>query len=75
MWSVLRYSHLNKITSLKKEALEEFAFLEDHATKARFEDARRWFVFEKLDALALRDDELPEYPSDVAAKIHMKAAG
>lgn len=74
VWCVLRYSHLNKLTSLKKKALGEFAFMEEHATKAHFEDARRWFAFEKLDALALRDDELPEYPVDVAAKIDAKEA-
>jgi hypothetical protein len=69
LWSVLRFAHLNNIKGLKKEILNEFHSLEITAEFVGFSDSKRWFEFERLDALALEGDPLPTMPKDLFTKL------
>lgn len=69
LWAVLRFAHMNNLKGLKKEVLSEFRSLENEAEVAGFNEGKRWFEFERLDALALDDDPLPTFPADIAAKL------
>ena len=73
LFIVLRFAHLNSLSKLKNEALEEFARLQEEAKRVDFQDARHWLEFEKLDALALDGDPLPCYPEELAARISAKS--
>lgn len=73
LFIVLRFAHLNSLSKLKSEVLEEFARLQEEADRVDFQDARHWLEFEKLDALALDGDPLPYYPEELEAKILAKS--
>ncbi len=70
--ATLRYAHLNDLQDLKVEVLEEFSRLIDQGTEKDFEDAIRWLQFERDDALALDEDQLPNLPKDILEKLNIK---
>jgi hypothetical protein len=61
---VLRYSHLNSLEVLKKEALQNFEHFVEVAGHASNEKAIEWGNFERDDALALDGDPLPKLPRE-----------
>jgi len=69
LWTVLRFANVNKLNDLKKEAINEFRSLENIADKIGFDDGKRWFEFERLDAMGLNKGHSSRFPSDVAAKL------
>ncbi len=66
---VLRYSHLNELEETKDGCLAEFGQLVALADRADDDNSRIWVEFERDDALALDDGDLPTYPSEVADEI------
>lgn len=69
MWAVLRFVHLNKYNSLKKEILRDFKYIKETAKKRDFNDAYRWLDFLEKDALAL-EPPLPQLPRDIESKLN-----
>jgi hypothetical protein len=58
----LRYAHLNNLSSIKKEALNNFEHFLEVASNTGDKKAIEWGVFERDDALALEGDSLPRMP-------------
>jgi hypothetical protein len=66
----LRYAELNHLREIKREAIEVFREMEALASQYKFDDARRWLVFQRQDALCVGNRRPPQFPSDVADRIN-----
>lgn len=66
----LRYAELNHLRELKREAIKVFREMEALSSQYKFNDARRWLVFQRQDALCVGNRRRPQFPHDVADRIH-----
>ncbi len=73
LWLALRFARSNRLADCERKVAEYVEWAIDSArrsTPGPFSDAIRWLEFQRDDALALRDDDMPRYPEDLAMKIH-----
>jgi hypothetical protein len=66
----LRYAELNHLPQLKREAIKIFGEMEALASQYKFDDARRWLVFQRQDALCVGNRRRARYPRDVADRVN-----
>ena len=69
IWTVLRYAHLNKLSGVKKHAIQMIDLVIEQAEKDKFADAILWMKFRKVDALTPTGDPLSEFPLKEADRI------
>jgi len=70
LWHILRYARLNEsLGETEDRTLQEFDSLEQTASQFSLSDALVWIRFQREDALAIKGDDLPEMPMDVAHRV------
>jgi hypothetical protein len=77
LWKVLRFAHLNTMDELKNQALDAFETAIHGAVdspRGPFDDAVRWLTFKRDDAMALDNEALPTYPTEIANRIAADSA-